>query len=147
MYKLVNKPKFQRLLDFCLNLEGRANRNQYLILFFGAILFVMSSFTFFAFNIDIKTSTDLYAVLMATIISTFLFIMIPTICVSVRRLHDIGLSGYFVLLLFIPYINVIFQILLCVLKGNNFKNKYGNIPEQKKGLLDNGITKFVWIRE
>jgi serine/threonine-protein kinase len=47
-----------------------------------------------------------------------LFILIPSISIGVRRMHDVGKSGWFVL---IP----IYGFILSVIKGNPYKNEYG----------------------
>jgi serine/threonine-protein kinase len=48
----------------------------------------------------------------------YLFILIPSISIAVRRMHDVGKSGWFVL---IP----IYGFILSVIKGNPYKNEYG----------------------
>jgi len=57
--------------------------------------------------------------------------MIPLIIVSIGRWHDLGLSGWLVLLLIIPYIGLISSIPLAFLKGDEEDNKYGPNPYKK----------------
>ncbi|MBN1407293.1 MAG: DUF805 domain-containing protein [Calditrichaceae bacterium] len=53
------------------------------------------------------------------IISTLylLAVLIPSIAVTIRRLHDTGRSGWWILLVFIPIIGWIWLIVLMILKG------------------------------
>lgn len=51
-----------------------------------------------------------------------------SISLSVRRLHDIGLSGWFWLIIAIPIINFFFLLFLALKRGENKENKYGAIP-------------------
>jgi len=46
--------------------------------------------------------------------------------ITVRRLHDLNHSGWFVLISLIPYINNVFSIYLFVWPGTKNANKYGN---------------------
>lgn len=61
--------------------------------------------------------------------------VIPNIAIMVRRLHDIGLSGYYALLLllyFIPFINMLLGIAAIVLMCIDSKpetNEYGPSPK------------------
>lgn len=47
-----------------------------------------------------------------------------TIC----RLHDIGLTGWFWPLLFVPLVNVVMVLALLVLPGQPAPNRYGLVP-------------------
>ena len=56
-------------------------------------------------------------------------VLIPTIAVAIRRLHDIGKSGWFLLLAVIPIIGAIWLLVLFVTDGNPHENEYG--PDTK----------------
>ena len=61
----------------------------------------------------------------------FLALLLPTVSVSVRRLHDIGKSGWWILLAIIPIVNFIgiFVILVFTLmEGEKQPNQYGKVP-------------------
>lgn len=57
-------------------------------------------------------------------------IIIPSIAVSVRRLHDTGKSGWNILLGLIPAIGFIILLFFYLQAGQNGENTYG--PEPKK---------------
>ena len=63
---------------------------------------------------------------LATIYS--LAVLVPGIAVAVRRMHDVGKSGWFIL---IP----IYNIILAVTEGTRGPNEYGEDP---KGALASG---------
>jgi inner membrane protein yhaI len=46
----------------------------------------------------------------------------------IRRLHDIGLSGYFVLLALIPLVSLGFMLYILFKKGTDGDNAYGPDP-------------------
>ena len=61
----------------------------------------------------------------------FVVIIIPTISLSIRRLHDIGKSAWYLLVDVIPYIgNIIFTILMCL--PSKPDNKYGPNPRAEE---------------
>ena len=58
-----------------------------------------------------------------------LAVLIPSIAVGVRRLHDIGKSGWWLLISLIPLIGWIWIIVLTAMEGNPGDNKYGPNPK------------------
>lgn len=61
---------------------------------------------------------------------------IPTIAVSVRRLHDIGKSGWFYLIGFVPLIGQIILIIWFATEGNKGANEYGHNPKEHPDSID-----------
>lgn len=58
-----------------------------------------------------------------------LAIIIPSIAIGVRRLHDIGKSGWMLLIVLIPLIGALWLLYLYVLEGNSGENAYGPAPK------------------
>jgi uncharacterized membrane protein YhaH (DUF805 family) len=50
------------------------------------------------------------------------------ISVTIRRLHDLGTSGWWVLLFFVPYLGLLFMIVCGVLPSEQRSNKHGPCP-------------------
>ena len=55
-------------------------------------------------------------------------ITIPTLAVTVRRLHDTGKSGWWYLISFIP-IGGLVLFIFTIQEGDPYANKYGNDPK------------------
>ena len=53
---------------------------------------------------------------------------IPTISVHVRRLHDIGKSGWSYWIILIPFVGAILMIIWVCKKGTEGENEYGSDP-------------------
>ena len=71
------------------------------------------------------------AVLLA-LVGLYLSIML-----GIRRTHDVGQSGWFLLLTLIPYIGFIFGLYLLFKKGDPSANKYGQpSPSDRKFFAD-----------
>jgi len=58
-----------------------------------------------------------------------LAILIPSLAVAVRRLHDTGRTGWFILIGLIPIIGGIWLLVLFCINGNAGENKYGPDPK------------------
>ena len=58
-----------------------------------------------------------------------LFILLPAIAVLVRRLHDVGKSGWFVLITLIPIVGSIWILVLLCTDSVPGKNQYGLNPK------------------
>ena len=59
-----------------------------------------------------------------------LAMFIPGLSVSVRRLHDIGKSGWMVLIALIPIIGTIWILVLMVTDSHPEENEYGQNPKE-----------------
>jgi uncharacterized membrane protein YhaH (DUF805 family) len=59
----------------------------------------------------------------------WLAILIPTIAVSVRRLHDINRTGWWLFLSLVPIVGPIVLLVFAVQDGTQGENKYGPNPK------------------
>lgn len=120
---------FKVLKDYA-TFTGRARRKEFWMfsLFHAIIVFTLiflgASDFFFDYYSE-NTFGTLSIILILYIIATF----IPNLAVTVRRLHDTGKSGWFYLVVFIPYVgNLILLILVCF-DSQYGKNKWGDNPK------------------
>ena len=110
-YALKNYAKF----------TGRARRREYW-------MFILFNFVigFFLGIIDGLLGTfnaEAQVGLLGTLYS--LFVLIPSIALGVRRLHDIGRTGWWLLISFIPFIGAIVLLVFFVLDSREEGSKYG----------------------
>ena len=54
-----------------------------------------------------------------------LFMLLPTIAITVRRFHDIGWSGWWYFLTLIPILGWVFCFIMCAIDSEPFPNEYG----------------------
>ena len=99
------------------NFKGRARRKEYWLFVLATLLFSISA-------------TVVDSVLPMKIVSRIfqLFIIIPGLAVAVRRLHDIGKSGWFYLIGLIPLVGWIIMIVWFCRKGQDGSNRFGQNP-------------------
>ena len=56
--------------------------------------------------------------------------IIPSLAVAVRRMHDVGKSGWFLFISLIPLIGGIWLLVLACTDGETNENKYGSNPKE-----------------
>ncbi|WP_270181326.1 DUF805 domain-containing protein [Alkalihalobacillus sp. CinArs1] len=109
---------YLKVLKDYVNFKGRARRKEYWMFFLvHVIICVLLSW--------IQTAADMGVAL--TSIYT-LAVFLPSLAVTVRRLHDTGKSGWWVLISLIPIIGSIILIVFLVLDSED-ENKYGSSPK------------------
>ncbi|EHR0248254.1 TPA: DUF805 domain-containing protein [Vibrio parahaemolyticus] len=100
--------------------SGRARRKEYWMFFLFNLIF-----SFILGFVDGFLGT----VFIGTIYG--LAVLIPGIAVTVRRLHDIGRTGWWVLIGLIPLIGLIVLIIFAATDGNEGINEYGSNPKER----------------
>jgi uncharacterized membrane protein YhaH (DUF805 family) len=69
--------------------------------------------------------------------------IIPSLAVSVRRMHDIGKSGWTILVAFIPLAGPIWLLVLLFTEGDSGENYYGLDPKSEiEEVNEIGKTEF-----
>ena len=104
--------------------------------FFWLILGTDAANEFFGdiFRSGVESDTIVINVLMGfglILLIAPLAVLLPSLAVSVRRLHDTGRSGWWMLLGMIPLVNCVGGIVLLlffVMDGNSHVNAYGDVP-------------------
>ncbi len=105
--------------------EGRARREEYwfFVLFNILISMALALIDWFTGNVDPETGIGLLGGLYA------IGVMIPGMAVSVRRLHDTGRCGWWLLITLIPVIGALVFLYFMVLDSNAGSNEYGQSPK------------------
>ncbi|MFH6945639.1 MULTISPECIES: DUF805 domain-containing protein [unclassified Flavobacterium] len=106
------------------NFDGRARRKEYWM-FFLANIIVSIIFGFIVGFIAALISPSITP--LANVYSLAVFI--PSIAVAIRRMHDIGKSGWYIL---IP----IYNIILLATEGDKGTNEYGEDPKGYSDTID-----------
>ena len=69
--------------------------------------------------------------------------MVIGIQISVKRLHDIGWSGWLLLIALVPLVGSIFQILIFVMPGSQGSNLYGAPPPENSQAVK--VLFWIWV--
>ncbi|MFT7652779.1 MAG: uncharacterized membrane protein YhaH (DUF805 family) [Limisphaerales bacterium] len=98
--------------------QGRASRQQYwMFLLFNLIVTIATVF------LDSMVGANGILVLLYP-----LAVLIPSIAVAIRRLHDTDRSGWWLLIALVPLIGSIWLLVLFVFRGTEGSNQYGEDP-------------------
>ena len=84
---------------------------------------------FVLFNIVFSSLASVISPKISMLYSLFIFI--PALAVTVRRLHDVGKSGWMLLIVFIPLIGPIWLLVLLLQKGVSFNEFFTNDDSYK----------------
>jgi len=117
---------YLKVLKQYADFSGRARRKEYWMFVLFNIIFVI-------------VATILDNILGTTVgelpygIFYFLYVLaifIPGLAVTVRRLHDVGKSGWMYLIVLIPIIGAIWLLVLVATDSNPGENQYGQNPKE-----------------
>jgi uncharacterized membrane protein YhaH (DUF805 family) len=97
--------------------RGRARRSEYWYFFLFHMIIVIT-LALVDSAIDSKLLSNIYT----------LIIFLPSIAVGVRRMHDVGKSGWFLL---IP----IYNLVLACTEGDTGENAFGPDPKQEEDIV------------
>ena len=116
---------WQRATDF----SGRSRRTEYWMFQLFTLL-VGLALTSVALLVgllsDEKTGMNTFAVLVCVF---SLINLIPALSVTVRRLHDIGRSGWWYLICFVPLVGGLILLVFTLLDSEPDRNEYGPNPK------------------
>ena len=113
---------FRRFADF----SGRSGRKEFWTawLFIGIVLFafcIMPILLFYLFELP------LFIYIAALLVLCLMFVMF--LALNVRRLHDVGRPGWWLLVIFVPLFNLLLLFILAATEGEKGPNRYGEEPK------------------
>ncbi|MDR2172008.1 MAG: DUF805 domain-containing protein [Planctomycetaceae bacterium] len=119
----------------CTDFQGRSRRKEYwtFTLMNFVIFFLLGGFI--AFTTELNNSVGQNPNTSASGVANMLYyifgfaVILPSLSVTVRRLHDVGMSGWLVLIGIIPYIGWLILLILASIDGQAGMNKWGPNPK------------------
>lgn len=117
---------YLKVLKQYADFNGRARRKEYwMFVLFNLIFSVIAMILDNVFGIAMEGIGygPLYGIYLLAII-------LPSLAVAVRRLHDIGKSGWMILITLIPLIGGIWLLVLLATDSNPGDNQYGPNPKE-----------------
>ena len=114
---------FDAIRNHYIDFKGRSTRRQFWMFVLFYVVFAMGALL-------VERSLGLgYGAGPGPLYSIFtLGVFLPSVGIAVRRLHDTGKSGWFVLLFLIPIIGNLVVLILCALRGEEGDNQWGPDP-------------------
>ena len=115
--------EFKDALRNYANFSGRASQRQYWMytLIYMAIYLVLAA-------VGAMLGDSALGGIFAMLLGLFaLALLLPSLAVTVRRLHDTDRSGWFLLLGMLPFVNL-YLLYLLVIRGTDGDNRFGPPP-------------------
>lgn len=113
---------------FSFRVSGRSPRKHYWL---GLLVFlVLTSIieVMWGALLGVSMTEEAWMLADASLLAVYLLIYVLLCCLTVRRLHDIGRSGWWILFFFVPLIGWIANLVLGFVAGNEGDNAYGPHP-------------------
>lgn len=123
----------KKYVDF----QGRARRSEYwgyqlfqFILIMGLIfLGLLLDFTVGGVTMDVED--DSFPIISTTFLIIYVLgTFLPSLAITVRRLHDVGISGWVYLVSFFPYLGGLVIFVITVIDSQKGTNNYGPSPKE-----------------
>ena len=116
------------------NFNGRARRKEYWMytLILTVLLIALMAIMFSALSLSDETRIETGPSGYLTVLLFFVFLVahfIPSLALTVRRLHDTGKSGWWYLIVFVPYLGNFVIFIFTLIDGDEGENKYGPNPK------------------
>jgi uncharacterized membrane protein YhaH (DUF805 family) len=106
-------------------MEPRLNRSQFILRIIITVAVVVAAW--FALKPVLSALNN--TMLVITIYLYALIAQIAFVILAIARFRDIGRSGWWSLLLFVPYLNLLVILVLALLKGMDQDNDSGEVPD------------------
>jgi len=122
--------------------SGRSQRQEYwMFVLFSCLLYAAAAIVLIALGAMSEAGAGGgkegpiwgFSIGIALIGLLYLGLFIPTLAVQVRRFHDQDLSGWFVLLGFIPYLGGLIMLVFMCIDGTAGTNRFGPDPKGRGG--------------
>ena len=124
------KSGFVRYFEF----ENRSSRSEYwwwmLFVWLTSLLLTVINSALFGPTVVESNTGELLIMYDAGVpgLVFSLFVLIPSLALNCRRLHDIDKSGWWQTILLIPIVGLIVMVYWCVKAGDRGENRFGPDP-------------------
>lgn len=111
------------------NFEGRARRSEYWYFYLFYMIFFIPIYALTLSSLFLEGGTSLSIPVSILLLVFICALLVPSLAVSVRRLHDVGKSGWMFLLGIIPIVGPIILLVWFCTDSQPGSNKWGPNPK------------------
>jgi uncharacterized membrane protein YhaH (DUF805 family) len=105
--------------------DGRATRSEYWWFTLFYFLVVLAAYFAAAMLAAATRSTSILSLMLVAVVLFALLTFIPGLALLVRRLHDTGKSGWWMFVVFVPYIGGLVLFVFTLLPSDSSFNNFG----------------------
>ena len=116
--------------------SGRASRTEFLYF----LLFLVGVQVLLIIINTLVSGESGVSTFSYTILLFLLLTIVPSIAVTVRRLHDSGRSGWWQLISLVPFVGVIILLVFVLSRGDEGSNEYGANPGMSSAEAPTGMA-------
>ncbi|MCM2589127.1 DUF805 domain-containing protein [Rossellomorea marisflavi] len=115
--------------------SGRARRQEYwmYMLFYSIFGIILYGVTVIGMAMQ---SEGIILLGMGIYILYTLALLVPTLAITVRRLHDTGRSGFWYFIGFVPLVGGIILLVFSCLDSENGNNQWGSNPKNSDSMIE-----------
>ena len=118
----------RRVFSHYADFNGRSRRSEY---WYFTLMNICLSLVVAVLRRSLGPNSSLYTLISGVYGVYTLGVLIPGLAVGCRRLHDIGKSGWFLLLNLIPFFGQVVLIVWLCQDSSPGSNQYGEYPKAK----------------
>ncbi|MET3835905.1 uncharacterized membrane protein YhaH (DUF805 family) [Brevundimonas sp. UYEF29] len=127
------------ITDLYIEGHGRARRKEYwsfaLFHFLILMLAFMPIIGLAVLDAEAGYDMEAWGVAWIGIVALVYFaLIVPYVCVTIRRFHDVGLSGWLILIGLVPYVGGLFTFIISLLPSQPDANVHGAPPKGSRAL-------------
>jgi len=111
--------------------DGRAGRAEFWWYVLANIVLYIAGGILWTIGFAIATGLGVVVALLTA--AVYLALIVPSVAVAIRRLHDTDKSGWLLLLGLIPFVGPIILLVFYIQEGTAGPNQYGAGPEPAAG--------------
>ncbi|PBQ33822.1 hypothetical protein CNR22_19220 [Sphingobacteriaceae bacterium] len=132
---------YLKVLKQYADFKGRARRKEFWMFFLFNLLIWMALLVLSSFLTNGSDETD--TVITYLLIGHFFIMLIPGLAVTVRRLHDMGKSGSWFFIYFVPVVGGIWLLSLLCTDGVSGPNQYGPDPKNEVSFNEDALDSHL----
>jgi len=127
----------QKIKELYFTSKGRIGRKSFIlgglgllfsyILVFGLVLITDAKLQ----NSQSQSSFGISFLLGILLLISLIMFLIAFVNLYVKRFHDIDLSGWFILAVFLPYIGYLVTLIIAFIPGTQGENRFGDDPIER----------------
>eukprot|EP00438_Fugacium_kawagutii_P002426 Skav210660 [mRNA] locus=C9322503:518:970:+ [translate_table: standard] len=114
---------FGKAMQLYFDGRGRATVSEYWS--YQLVIFIIMFGIGFIQGLSAGTGSGGADFFLIVLVIAFIGLIVPGITLTIRRLHDLGLTGWFVLLALIPYLGALVLLIMSLIPSQKQANQYG----------------------